>query len=208
MTDYTTPPSAAATTGESNTVFGYMRKIRFRRQRCWRRRRRCQVWIPFSKTSGPASPVPPPWNTGLLLKVNWTSCVGQAVGQRLMMFMADRCNIHLDSTTFGPPGVGRDPTKGRDGLGEEATEGGVRKTCDTACHVLLVLLSVLVVVGVVAVTCFILAQPRVWQTSIDWPRNPTFSTESDHHSPTDATETKVIFCLSTKAKKTCPTRIR
>lgn len=34
----------------------------------------------------------------------------------------------------------------------------------------------------------VFVKPRVWRTSIDWPRNPTFSTESDHRSPTDATE--------------------
>lgn len=156
MTDYTTPPSAAATTGaESNTVFGYAQDS-FSSPTLLASSSSLPGLDPILKDFWSGFPCPPPWNTGLLLKVNWTSCVGQAVGQRLMMFMADRCNIHLDSTTFGPPGVGRDPTKGRDGLGEEATEGGVRKTCDTACHVLLVLLSVLVVVGVVAVTCFIL----------------------------------------------------
>ncbi|XP_076442745.1 uncharacterized protein LOC143281421 [Babylonia areolata] len=59
-----------------------------------------------------AFPCPPPWNHALLFRVNWTACVGQAVGERLKWFLADRCHIPHDGTRLLPvPG------------GEEGAEG-------------------------------------------------------------------------------------
>lgn len=63
-----------------------------------------------------AFPCPPPWNTALLFRVNWTACVGQAVGERLQWFLADRCNIPIGGT-LDPNGQGGGDTSSGGGSG-------------------------------------------------------------------------------------------
>ncbi|KAK7103159.1 uncharacterized protein [Littorina saxatilis] len=94
-----------------------------------------------------AFPCPPPWNHALLFRVNWTACVGQAVGERLKWFLADRCNIPHDGTRLLPEGdVGEE--------GEEELEAP--ETCAVPCIIMIALACLvfsLLVAGVVYCVC-------------------------------------------------------
>lgn len=95
-------------------------------------------------------PCPPPWNHGLLFRVNWTACVGQAVGERLKWFMADRCNIRFDGSQLLPD----DASEG--GGQQEEEELEPPEACSLPCIIMIALASlvfVLLVAGVVFCLC-------------------------------------------------------
>lgn len=98
-----------------------------------------------------AFPCPPPWNTALLFRVNWTACVGQAVGQRLQWFLADRCNIPIDGSRLLPGGDGEGPAEGG---GQEELEAP--EACAVPCIIMIALACLvfsLLVAGVVFCVC-------------------------------------------------------
>ncbi|XP_076464778.1 uncharacterized protein LOC143296632 [Babylonia areolata] len=127
-------------------------------------------------------PCPPPWNHALLFRVNWTACVGRAVGRRLQWFLADRCNIPHDDLDFdldidllpfpgGDRGPGRGEGKGVEGAdGEEdggAGGGGeagggeleVPEECEASC-VAMIALACLVFSLLLAVLVFCVCRNR------------------------------------------------
>ena len=79
-------------------------------------------------------------------RVNWTACVGQAVGERLKWFLADRCNIAHDGTGLLPGEGGGD--------GEEELEAP--EACAAPCIIMIALACLvfsLLVSGVVYCIC-------------------------------------------------------
>nr|KAG5703490.1 hypothetical protein BaRGS_020124 [Batillaria attramentaria] len=112
-----------------------------------------------------AFPCPPPWNTALLFRVNWTACVGQAVGERLKWFLADRCNIPIDGSIGDNGGSGGldGGGDGQGGFGDQFGGGGSgdgSELCDTPCKILVSLFSILLVVGMVVTGILILHRRR------------------------------------------------
>ncbi|KAL8579966.1 hypothetical protein ACOMHN_035109 [Nucella lapillus] len=122
-------------------------------------------------------PCPPPWNRALLFRVNWTACVGQALGHRLQWLLADRCNIPHDVLDLDLdidldllplprdiPGVGQGDEIGAEGAGEEEVdgEGGeleVPSECDASC-VAMIALACLVFSLLLAILVFCVCRNR------------------------------------------------
>ncbi|BFZ07056.1 hypothetical protein BsWGS_10094 [Bradybaena similaris] len=89
-------------------------------------------------------PCPPPWNEELLFRLNWTGCVGLEMGEKVKLYMADKCNIRHDGKA-----VLAEP-------GDQADNGVmVKEDCGLACQLVIGLVSVLFIVLllVVVVVC-------------------------------------------------------
>ncbi|KAL8619933.1 hypothetical protein ACOMHN_015215 [Nucella lapillus] len=98
-----------------------------------------------------AFPCPPPWNHALLFRVNWTACVGQAVGERLKWFLADRCHIPHDGTRLLP-------VPGQEGEEEEMEAPEV---CSLPCIIIIALACLLFCLLIAAVVfCVCRKRPK------------------------------------------------
>ncbi|XP_012935828.1 uncharacterized protein LOC101861567 [Aplysia californica] len=93
-------------------------------------------------------PCPPPWKEDLLFRLNWTGCVGTEVGERVKLYMADKCKIRHDGVKVLP------------GPGDGAAGGGgdgvlVDDTCALTCQIIIGVVSVLFIVllTLVVVVC-------------------------------------------------------
>lgn len=105
-------------------------------------------------------PCPPPWNQGLLLQANWSSCVGDAVGEKLKWILAERCNIPRDASDIlsRPPSRGNGSGLGQNGGGGREEQDVGRESgeieCGTSCIVLVtVLCSCLILSALIAGVC-------------------------------------------------------
>ncbi|KAK6182185.1 hypothetical protein SNE40_009923 [Patella caerulea] len=79
-------------------------------------------------------PCPPSWNNDLLFRTNWTSCVAPSVGERIILFMADKCGIkNLPDHII--------PKKPQDNRGDMLED-----TCTLNCQIIVALVCVLFVV--------------------------------------------------------------
>jgi hypothetical protein len=87
-------------------------------------------------------PCPPPWNEELLFRLNWTGCVGLEMGEKVKLFMADKCNIRHDGKSV--------LTEAADELDDGVmVEDECGLTCQLIIGVMSVLFLVLLLVAVV-----------------------------------------------------------
>ncbi|XP_046567099.1 uncharacterized protein LOC124275564 isoform X1 [Haliotis rubra] len=111
-------------------------------------------------------PCPPPWNTGLLHRVNWTGCLGENVGERVKLFMVDKCRIEVEDDE--PPLLDQ---------GERLET----EICATPCKVIIVLACVLVVIVVLAGIMFFLHRKQK-----EKPRSPSSPSHQTALNPGDS----------------------
>ncbi|ESO96525.1 hypothetical protein LOTGIDRAFT_159941 [Lottia gigantea] len=93
-------------------------------------------------------PCPPSWNNDLLFRTNWTSCVAPSVGERIIVFMADKCGIkNLPSHITPPPRAG-------------APGDILEDACSLNCKIIVALVCVLFVIFTVTGIIIIIYRKR------------------------------------------------
>ncbi|XP_059162784.1 uncharacterized protein LOC131946144 [Physella acuta] len=100
-------------------------------------------------------PCPPPWKEELLFRLNWTGCVGVDVGERVKLYMADKCNIRHDGKK-----ILLEP-------GDDKEAGGVmvEEDCALACQLIIGVVCVLFLVLLLVVVVFCVRRHRAKPSS-------------------------------------------
>ncbi|KAK0050382.1 inactive histone-lysine N-methyltransferase 2E [Biomphalaria pfeifferi] len=85
-------------------------------------------------------PCPPPWKKELLFRLNFTSCVNAEVGERVKLYMADKCNIRR---------LGEDDKEAGGTAGGVMVEDECALTCQAIIGVVSIIFLVLLLVVIV-----------------------------------------------------------